>query len=200
MTSKSNSKSKYSPKLQEWYIPLWKDRIKLGDAYDELISFGNDQGEVPLMVQIVENPKFDLHGLGFFKGRVTLERHDYIHIILGRGTKMIDEAFTIGFTMGSTNRVSTAQASLFSWVSSSLYPKAYRFSQRNVQVFKDAVSLGYISDCKPLDKVNFKRMRHLTIREARKKIGLEPDLLQAYYNIEATRYPKSNASQRLIKQ
>ncbi|MEM9445850.1 MAG: hypothetical protein AAGA18_10925 [Verrucomicrobiota bacterium] len=196
---KPDSKSKYSPKLQEWYIPLWKDKITLGAAYDQLISFGNDQNEVPLMVQIVENPKFNLKGLGFFKGRVTLQRHDFIHIILGRGTKMIDEAFTIGFTMGSTNRVSTTQTSIFSWVSGTLYPKAYRFSKRNMQVFRDAVSLAYVSDCKPLDKVNFKSMRDLTIREARKKIGLETDLLQAYYHIEAKRYPNSSASQRLIK-
>ena len=55
------------------------------------------------MIKLAENPDFKLGGIGFFKGRVTLKQHDFIHIVLV-GLQLIDEAFTIGFTMGSTNR------------------------------------------------------------------------------------------------
>jgi len=74
----------------------------LRHAFDSLMSVGNSQDEVPLIVRLAENPEYHFSGLGFFKGRVTLEQHDDIHIILGRGLTLMDEAFVLGFTMGST--------------------------------------------------------------------------------------------------
>jgi hypothetical protein len=188
----------YKPELKTWIVPLREEKRTLADALQSLLSVGNPAEEVPLMVRLAENPHFHFGGLGFFKGRVTLEQHDCIHILLGRGLTIIDEAFTIGFTMGSTNRVGSTEESLFAFIAGSLYPKPYRFTPEAVQVFKDAVHLGYISDCTPLDTVDMTSLMPLPLGEARAAIHLEPDLLAAYYRIEARRYPKSLASQRLL--
>ena len=71
--------------LRNWIVPLSETRMTLREAYATLLAVGNDPSEVPLMVRLVENPEYHFGGLGFFKGRVTLEQHDYIHIVLGRG-------------------------------------------------------------------------------------------------------------------
>jgi hypothetical protein len=189
---------KFSDFLKTWITKLDDDEKTLREAYDSLMSIGNSQDEVPLIVKLTENPKFHFGGFGFFKGRVTLEQHDYIHIILGRGLTLMDEAFVLGFTMGSTDRVSTQEQTLFGFINKVLYPKPYRFKEGGMKVFKDAVALAYVSDCLPLEEVDFEPLLDLPLRKVREAVGLEVDLLQAYYRIEAKRYPECEASQRLV--
>lgn len=189
---------KFSEFLKTWITKLDDDEKTMRQAYDSLMMIGNSQDEVPLIVKLTENPKFHFGGLGFFKGRVTLEQHDYIHILLGRGLTLMDEAFVIGFTMGSTDRVSTHEQNLFELINKTLYPKPYRFKEDGMKVFRDAVALAYVSDCLPLEEVDFRPFLDLPLREIRKAVGLEVELLQAYYRIEAKRYPSCEASQRLL--
>jgi hypothetical protein len=138
-----------------------------------------------------------LPGIDLFKGATNLRDHDYIHCLLGRGVLPKDEAFVLGFTMGSTNRVSAAEEKLYTFFARHLYPKVYQMNVEDIQVYKDAVRLGYISDCTPLDQVRFADFNHLSLADARKAIGIERDLLAAYYAIEKNRYPHSRESQRL---
>jgi len=184
--------------LADFFVPLSEEKTTLRGAYVRLMAVGNPSGDVPLIVKLAENPEFHFLGFGFFKGRVTLKQHDYIHIVLGRGLTLMDEAFVIGFTMGSSNRVSTQEKEMFSFIASKLYPKPYRFTKDGTQVFKDAVHMGYISDCDPLEGVDFEPLLDLPLGEVRRRIKLEVDFLQAYYRIEARRYPDSAMSQRLV--
>jgi hypothetical protein len=109
-----------------------------------------------------------------------------------------DEAFVIGFTMGSTNKVTTLEENLFALFSKHLYPKVYQFKAEEIRIFKDATKLGYISDCQPLDKIDYAKYFDWKLHDIRRDIGLEGDLILAYYRIEQQRYPKSKASQRLL--
>jgi len=156
------------------------------------------QDDVPLIVQLIENPKFDIPWINIFNGAVNLADHDCIHALLGRGFLPKDEAFVIGFTMGSTNRTNTLEQKLYAWASKYLYPGPYKFDNEDVQVFKDAVHLGYISDCIPLNTVNYSDYLKKTVKNIRVELGIEKDLLESYFNIEKRRYPDSVASQRLI--
>lgn len=183
---------------REWHIPLSEGDATLREALANLQSLGAGQAEIPLMVKLVENPEFDLPGGDLFHGRVDLRTHDLIHIVLGRGLLMNDEAFTIGFTMGSTNRVTTTEEVLFSLISKHVYPKVYQFDDEAVHVFRDATKLGYISDCSPLNKVDFEPLLDEPLRDVRVAIGLEAGLLKAYYTIEKRRCPDDKASQRLL--
>jgi len=183
---------------RKWHIPLSRDRTTLAAGYESLSAISLRQREVPLMVQLVENPRFDLPGIEIFSGATNLRTHDYLHILLGRGLLPKDEAFVLGFTMGSTNRVGSLEETLFTLIARYLYPKSYRFDDEDVAVYKDAVRLGYISDCKPLAGIRFGPMMDWPLARIRKAVGLEADFLRAYYAIEARRYPKSVESQRLL--
>ncbi len=183
---------------RKWHVPLSRGTTTLNAAYDSLRAIALKQRDVPLLVQLVENPRYDLPGIEIFSGATKLRTHDYLHILLGRGLLPKDEAFVIGFTMGSTNRVGAVEETLFTLIARYLYPKNYRFDEEDVAVYKDAVRLAYISDCKPLAEVRFGSMLDWPLRKIRKAVGLEEDLLLAYYNVEAKRYPKALESQRLL--
>lgn len=185
--------------IQEWFVPLSDTELTLGQATERMSAIALPQESIPLIVQLVENPAFDLPGLDIFSGATDLETHDFIHLLLGRGVLPKDEAFVLGFTMGSTNRVGETEERLYGLFTKYLYPKHYRFSDEDFQVYKDAVRLGYVSDCRPLDKVNFRNYLNMTLEQARQALGIETDLLRAYYGIERIRYPESLESQRLLQ-
>ncbi len=181
-----------------WHIPLRRDQLTLGQAREDLASVGAGQEEVPLMVQLVENPRYRIPGFELFHGAVDLPQHDAIHIALGRGLLPKDEAFTIGFTMGSTKKVGTIEEELFGVVSRFLYPQFYQFDRDDIGVFKNAVRLAYISRCQPLDEWDFSPYLDRPLAELRTDLGLETDLLLAYYGIERQRHPDCPESQRLL--
>lgn len=185
-------------KVRRWHFPLSNSGITLRAAYESLQSFALKADDVPFLIRLVENPEFDLPGLDIFNGATSLRTHDLIHILLGRGLLAKDEAFTIGFTMGSTDRVTATEEKLFTLFARYLYPKNYRFDDEDVRVFRDAVRLGFISDCQPLHQANYEALLDLSVGEARQRLGIEEELLRAYYQIEQRRYPHSNESQRLL--
>lgn len=186
--------------VRKWFLPLSQSDLSLGEAKDEMNKIALDQEDIPLLVKLVENPDYDfLPGVDIFSGATGLETHDYIHLLLGRGVLPKDEAFVLGFTMGSTNRVGAIEEKLYGIFTRYLYPKHYRFSDDDFAVYKDAVRLGYISDCTPLHEVKYEDYLDKSLKEVRESLGIESALLQAYYEIEAKRYPDSFESQRLIE-
>jgi hypothetical protein len=185
--------------LRYWHLPLSADTASLRAVFTQVMTFGNSQVEVPLIVRLVENPKYQLPVCPLFHGAVTLRQHDFVHIILGRGYTITDEAFVIGFTMGTTDKVSTLEAWLYCQAACHVYPKAYRFKRDHARIFRDAVAAGYISACHPLDTFNFEDVLDLPLRDIRQMLGLEHDLLQACYEIEAKRFPHLLGSRRLTE-
>ncbi len=183
-------------KVENWFIPLSTTDLTLQQAHSQLDEFGLEQEDVPLIIQLVENPKYDLPGIDIFHGATNLDTHDYIHILLGRGVMIKDEAFVLGFTMGSSNRVTTTEERLFGFLTKYIYPKNYQFTDQDLDVFKDAVRLSFISDCQSLAKVDYKKYIEWPVQKIRDEIGLEVDLLKAYYAIEAKRYPHDKECNR----
>jgi hypothetical protein len=183
---------------EDWHIPFSRNQITLREAKGSLSAVGAKQEEIPLMIKLVENPRYHIPGLDFFHGAVDLATHDSIHILLGRGLLPKDEAFVIGFTMGSTDQVTTMEETLYALFSKHLYPKVYQFKNEEIRIFKDATKLGFVSNCRPLDKVDYTKYLDWKLHDIRQDIGLEDDLILAYFRIEQRRYPKSKASQRLL--
>jgi hypothetical protein len=185
-------------KIRRWFVPLSRRDMTLGAAARALATIGLVQQDVPFVVQLVENPRYDLPGFDVFHGATTLQTHDYIHIVLGRGLLPKDESFVIGFTMGSTDRVSTTEEELYAIFAKYLYPKDYRRTDDDLRVFRDAVKLGFISACRSLATIDFGRYVDWTLGAIRDDLGLEEDLLRAYYAIEKRRFPEAFESQRLL--
>jgi len=184
--------------FEDWHIPFSRDQITLRKARESLSATGAKQEDIPLMIQLVENPRYHVPGLKFFHGAVDLATHDSIHILLGRGLLPKDESFVIGFTMGSTDQVTTMEETLYALFAKHLYPKVFQFKDEEIRIFKDATKLGFISNCRPLDKIDYSRYLDWKIEDIRQDIGLESDLILAYYRIEQKRCPGAKASQRLL--
>ena len=185
-------------KVRQWVVPLSRGELTLRQAHEQLRPFALKAADIPFLVRLVENPEFDVPGIEIFNGAASLWTHDQIHIVLGRGLLAKDEAFVIGFTMGSTDQVTSTEEKLYELFSRFLYPKAYRFSAEDFRVFRDAVRLGFVSDCVPLAKADYAALQDLPLREVRARLGIEEDLLRAYYAIEKRRYPSAPESQRLL--
>ena len=49
-----------------WHIPFSRDTITLREAHASLSSLGAKQEEIPLMIQLVENPRFNIPGFDIF--------------------------------------------------------------------------------------------------------------------------------------
>jgi len=185
-------------KVRNWFMPLSAGQRMLGEALAELAAIGLKQSDIPFIVRLVENPAYDFPGIELFHGGTDLAAHDRLHIILGRGLLAKDEAFVIGFSMGSSNRVTTTEEHLYAFFAKHLYPQGYRFTDEDIQVFRDAVHLGFVSDCVSLSTVDLAAFDGKPIAQARLALGIEEDLLRAYYAIEGRRYPDSPESRRLL--
>ena len=98
-----------SQEIAEQWVP--KGDKKLKTFIKEMEPFKLHQEDVPLIIKLVENPNYATSKL--FTGAVDLFTHDCIHALLGRGLLPKDEAFVIGFTMGSTKKMSRWRKSLF---------------------------------------------------------------------------------------
>jgi hypothetical protein len=183
---------------REWHIPFSHDQMTLREAHASLGALGAKQEDIPLRVQLVENPRFRLPGFTIFHGAVALQTHDYIHILLGRGLLPEDEAFVVGFTMGSTKRITAFEENCYVLASRYFYPRRYRFSKVQIGVFRNATRLARLSNCQPLDSVDFETYLDAKLREIRQAIGMESDLILAYYGAEKIRYPAFKGSQRLL--
>lgn len=183
---------------RDWHIPLSRGSITLEDGLAELAWVGAGQDDIPFIVQLMENPRFDIPGLDLIHGAVDLANHDCIHLALGRGLLQKDEAFVIGFTMGSTRKVSGIEESLFAAVARHLYPGIFRFDDDDVRVFKDAIRLAWIMECAPLDRIDFAGLRRMRLDDLRCELGIDAGLLAAYYRLEGTRFPGSRESRRLL--
>jgi hypothetical protein len=187
-----------SASWQHWHVPLSARAVTLREAYETLRPIGLDQRDIPFIIQLVEHPKYDLPGIDLFPGAVDLRTHDLIHIVLGRGLLLKDEAFVIGFTMGSTDRIGATEEKLYEFFSRYIFPSGYRFGDDEVRVFKDAVRLGYISDCRSLAQVDYDAFLDVSLGDIRLELGIEVELLRAFFAIEQRRYPNSPESQRLL--
>ena len=66
-------------KISSWHIPLHSNKQwTLEKALKTMEGFSLAPQDVPFIIQLVENPKYDI---GLFSGNTTLRAHDCIHIL-----------------------------------------------------------------------------------------------------------------------
>jgi hypothetical protein len=129
---------------EDWHIPFSRDQTaRCARPKENLAAVGAKREEIPLTIQLVENPRYDIPGFDFFHGAVDLATHDSIHILLGRGLLPKDEAFVIGFTMGSTDQVTTMEERLYALFAKHLYPKVYQFKDEEIRILTPRSSASF---------------------------------------------------------
>jgi len=164
---------------------------KLRTALKEMTkSAGEDllgQDNIPLIIKLVENPKYFTSRL--FTGAVNLFTHDCIHIVLDRGLLVKDEAFVIGYTMGSSKKMKRWRRNLFMFICKYFYPKEYRFGEEERFIFHMGVIAG--ARCKAdLSECNFHKLMDNTLGNIRSRLGLDTELLKSCRNIEERCFEK----------
>lgn len=183
---------------RDWFVSIDHTEVTVQQVSDSLKRINNTSYETPTIVKIVENPAYDFPGIDFFSGAVDIMQHDCIHALLGRGLLAIDEAFVIGFTMGSSNRVGSVEQTVYGLIAKFLYPKAYQFDEDDLLIFRKAVHLGFVSNCQSLAEVDYEQILDMSLDDAREYVGIETDLLRAYYRLEQGMFPNTKVSTRLL--
>ena len=180
-------------KAEKWHIRLGSE-AHLKDCLASMKDFSLAQEDIPFIIKLVENPKYDI---GLFAGYVDLFTHDCIHILLGRGLLIKDEAFVIGYTMGTSKKMFRWRRNLFMFCAKYLYPDGYDFGEDERFVFNMGVLAG--AKCKTdLSKVDFKKFLNKSISETRDVLGIDTTLIRGCYIAERALFKKSVESQRLI--
>jgi len=182
----------------DWHISILENNLSLGRAHASLKQVGAKKNDIPLIIKLVENPAYSIPGLTLFHGAVDLLTHDYIHILLGRGLLPADEAFTIGYTMGSTKQVSAVETALFEAISRYLYPDVYCFKEREITIFRAGLNIARASDGERLDQVDYGPLLEISLGEIRDRIGIATKRIIDYYRSEQKLYPDNKASCRLL--
>ena len=73
--------------------------------------------DIPWIVRLFENPRSPFA----LPGSISLHDHDCIHILLGKGVTPSEEAFVLGFTMGSDRKTKTWQIIFYKLLSRFAY-------------------------------------------------------------------------------
>ena len=180
---------------EEWHHPLSKGDMLLGRVLSGMRDFKLAQEDVPLIIRLTENPNYFTSKL--FTGAVDLFTHDCIHALLGRGLLPKDEAFVIGYTMGSSKKMKRWRRNLFMFLSKHFYPKGYKLGEEERFVFYAAVMAGSKCDT-DLSKINFNKLTDYKIQEIRCLLDIDKAALKCYYCAEKSFFPASKESQRLI--
>lgn len=178
---------------ESWHPSLSVSRKKLKSTLKEMELFKLRQENIPLIIRLVENPNYKTSKL--FGGAVDLFTHDCIHVMLGRGLLVKDEAFVIGYTMGSTKGMKRWKRNFFMFVSKYLYPEGYKFGEEERFVFNMGVMAGSLCPT-DLSQINFKKYLNKQIGTIRKELKIDVDFLKTYYHLEKMSF-KSVESKRL---
>jgi len=182
---------------ENWHIPFHNDGLTLRLALAS-IPLPGATDKLPLMLRLQRDPDLSFLGQLVFNSGVDRHQHDCIHVILGRGLLPVDQAFVLGFTLASSKKAMLPEHRLYAEVNRHFNKCANLFEETESNIFRDGIRLGYLSFCAPLDNFDFKPWHDFSLRDVRDAIGLDPEVLLAYYAVERHRHPHSTASQRLL--
>ena len=175
----------------EWFPGLNNDARTLRDVLDELPAA--PPAAIPWVVRLFENDQGWLR----LHGAVNLEHHDMIHVLLGRGLLDQDEAFVIGFTMGSTKSVSRLERWFFKCAVSRLYPEPYRISRKILASYDLGLEAGREFGIKDLHRRLHRGMLDRPLGETRRALEIDTNRLRQVYAREREALPGTLASLRL---
>ncbi|MDA1041197.1 MAG: hypothetical protein O3A37_13050 [Planctomycetota bacterium] len=174
-----------------WFPGLENDYLTLREVLATLPAA--PPAAIPWVVRLFENPQGWLR----LHGAVDLATHDRIHVVLGRGLLAQDEAFVIGFTMGSTKAVSRLERWFFKCAVSHLYPDPYRIPWPILAAYDLGLEAGREMGACDIHRGLGDEMLDRPLGEVRRRLGIDTRRLRQFYAREREALPESAASKRL---
>ncbi|MEL6170834.1 MAG: hypothetical protein AAFQ04_03070 [Pseudomonadota bacterium] len=178
----------------EWNPGLDTDDQTLADVLATMPAASAE--DVPEIIRRYENPESP----EALPGAIALDRHDCIHVLLGRGLHVQDEAFVIGATMGAASEITEEHIDFFIKVSTQEYPKHWRFKEEHIFSFRLGVGFA-------VDNLNNKDLHLIpmekepwqskTVRQARRELGIVKEELRSYFRKAELLVPGTRATRRL---
>lgn len=179
-------------KQARWNPGLANDHQALGHVLRTLP--GNAAAEIDPLVRLFENPASPMA----FRGAITLERHDAVHVLLGRGLLGQDEAFVLGFTMGAEKDVPPWQVEAFRTVARRFYSGANQFREADMRVFDLGRAAAKAMGAQPLADFPFERHRRTPIGVLRRRLRIDTAMLRTLYRAEGVLAPETPESARIV--
>lgn len=178
----------------EWNPGLDTDDMTIAEVLASMPAANAD--EVPEIIKKYENPESP----DALPGAITLARHDCIHVLLGRGLHVQDEAFVIGATMGSASDITGEIVDFFVDISTTQYPKHWCFEEDHIPSFR--LGVGFSMDNlrnKDLHLIPLEDdpWQSKTVRKARQDLGIVKEELRAYFRKAELLVPGTRATRRL---
>ncbi len=185
-----------TPSLEwsEWTPGLDTGEMTLAEVLSTLPAANAE--DVPEIIRKYENPESP----DALPGAISLARHDCIHVILGRGLHVQDEAFIIGATMGAASNITEEDVDTFIRVSTTEYPEHWRFKPEHIMSYRLGVGFSLDNLAKKdlhLIPLETEEWQVKTVHDVRRALGLVPEEMRAYYRAEEHLVPGSRASRRM---
>lgn len=174
----------------EWFPGFDTDDITLRTLYKTMPGFPPEA--IHPMVRLFENPSSPIA----FEGAITLERHDILHCLLGRGLIDQDEAFVLGYTMGTSKRMNRVKKWAFKTVLAN-YPEPYRIMGMELKAYDLGVEAGSKCGTSAIYDHPLEEYWDQPIGQVRSRLGISKSLLMEFYTREQAEIPRTPASLRL---
>ena len=134
-----------------------------------LVEMGGDPPEnIPNIVRLLENPASPVA----LPGCTNLYVHDCLHIILGRAFSLDDEAFVVGFSMGTARLCKAWHVALLKLASQILYPQNYQFQKQHLTTFDKGFAYARSLARRDLHQFDFHTVEAFPVTQVRSLLGI----------------------------
>lgn len=147
--------------------PTQNKQLSLQEAHNALNQPGAER--LPFRVWLLESPQSPL-GL---PGSTLRFNRDCFHILLNRSTALVDEAYVLGFMMGTAPQMGPIRLGIYKLLAQWIYPKSYQFSSEALQAFSTGFDRGREPRFRNLYRIDFQGSQHLTIEYWQRHLELE---------------------------
>ncbi len=166
------------------------DDATVGEILDTLP--GLDSEDIPAIIRAFESPTSPLR----LPGACSLEQHDVLHVLLGRGLVDQDEAFVLGFSAVADPRFSVEDIQRYK-MAFSLYPEPFCIRGGDLLAFDLGVKAAQRMSLRGIMEIDVATMRPVPVAEARKQLGIDKEVLYEIYEQERQLIPLTPWSHRL---
>lgn len=168
-----------TPFWTRWYPGLDTDHLSVSSVLDTMPGFSSE--DIPAIIRAFESPTSPLK----LPGACTLEQHDVMHVLLGRGLVDQDEAFVLGFTAVADPEFHNEDIERYKFAFS-IYPEPYCIRGCDLIAFDLGVQAAQKMQVSNMT-IDVDYVRHRLIGQVRQDLGIDKKILLDIYEEECQR-------------